>query len=250
MKRILALGDTHCGNLLGLTPPGWLCAESPPTQAPMWAWYLEQVKAIGPVDVLVVNGDAVDGEGKKETLGHLTTDIDKQVDIAAACLEPIKAKRTFLTFGTGFHVVGASNYERRLAERLGAPIADTTLLETEGMRFNFRHVAGRSDIPYGQGTQLYKEVVRDMLQSVIEEYPCADVVVRSHVHYYLRIERSTRNAVSLPCFQVPESVFARGLRTMYYDIGLVLFTVDKGRVTVEPRLMPLKIVRRREYVKV
>jgi hypothetical protein len=245
------MGDTHCGNLLGLTPPGWWNAEqTPPTQRPMWEWYTEELKRIGPVDVLVLNGDLVDGEGKKETIGLLTTDIDEQAAIARACVEPVKYKRCFLTYGTPFHTVGTGSYEKRIADALGAPITDTLLLSVGGVRFNVRHVGGRSDIPYGQGTQLYKEVVRDMLHSVIEEFQSADVVVRSHVHYYLHIERSTKDAISLPCYQVPDSVFARTLRTMYYDIGMVVVEVDKGRVTVDKHLMPLKIVRKREYINV
>ena len=250
MKRLLAIGDTHCGNLLGLTPPAWWNDRTPPTQRPMWEWYAKELATIGAVDILVLNGDLVDGEGKKETIGLLTTDVDEQAEMAVACLKDIVAKKRFLTYGTPFHTVGSSSYEKRIADALNSPVSATLMLDVDGMKFNFRHVAGRSDVPYGQGTQLYKEVVRDMLQSVIEEYSCADVVVRSHVHYYLHMDDGDRHAVSLPCLQVPESVFARGLRTMYYRLGMVLFLVDDGQVTVELHKMPLKIVRRREYVKV
>ena len=249
MKRILCMGDLHCGNLLGLTPPEWQ-QERVPTAKPLWDWYVKTTEEIGPVDVQVLNGDLVDGEGKKETIGLITTDVDEQAEIAIRCIEVVAAEKRMLTFGTPFHTAGVSSYERRVADGLNAPIFETLMLEAEGVRFNIRHTGGRSDIPYGQGTQLYKEVVRDMLHACIEEYKAADVVVRSHVHYYLHMESAQKHAVSLPCFLVPDSVYARTLRTMYYDLGLVLVEVDDGIVRVKPYIMPLKIVRKREYVRV
>ena len=45
------------------------------------------LKEVGPVDILVVNGDAIDGHGKKSNGSELlTTDLLQQVDIAVECL--------------------------------------------------------------------------------------------------------------------------------------------------------------------
>jgi hypothetical protein len=77
----------------------------------------------------------------------------------------------------------------------------------------------------------------------------AHVVVRSHIHNYFRAESPERMAISTPCFQVPVSVFGRKCRTWRYHIGYVLFEVDdKGRITANPVIMPLKLTVKREYV--
>ena len=67
--RLLALGDYHCGHRVGLTPPGW---DAPETHKAFysfrrmaWDWYADTCRKIGPVDLALINGDLVDGPGKK-----------------------------------------------------------------------------------------------------------------------------------------------------------------------------------------
>jgi hypothetical protein len=248
VTKILCLSDLHCGSLLGLTPPEYQSVDTRCITGAMWDWYVDALDFIGKVDVCVLNGDAVDGEGKKETIGLITTDTQRQAEIALDCLSNVRTDKFYLVYGTPFHVTGSYNYEEPIASALNCPIRDTILLEVKGKKFNFRHVAGRSDVPYGQGTQLFKEAVRDLLQASIEKYEAADYIVRGHVHYYCRVENAKTCAISLPCFQVPDGVFGRRMRALYYDIGMVLFDVmDDGEVIVHKYIMPLKLVRKREY---
>ncbi len=247
--RLLFLADLHCGNLLGLTPPKWQSEATSTLTRPVWDWYAATLKEIGPVDVLVVNGDAVDGDGHRETLGQLTTDTKEQAEMAAECLGLVKAGRRYMTHGTPYHVVGSCDFEELVAEYVGAQIQDTLLLDANGLRMNVRHVAGRSDIPYGQGTQIAKESVRDLIQAMQEEREPADWTVRAHVHYWIKVEFDGKLAVSLPCLQVPDSIFGRRCRAMYYTLGMALAEVDeKGRGSIELVKMPLRFVRKREYI--
>lgn len=220
-------------------------------EGPLWAWYEKTVKSIGPVDVCVVNGDAVDGEGKAENIGQITTDVEEQADMAAECVRKVNYKKLYFTYGTPFHTVGSLNYEHLCAKALNAPISDTLYLDVNGVKFSFRHVTGASGTPYTQGTQAYKEAIRDLVQAVDNDEEPADVIIRSHVHNYFRAESPERMAITTPCLQVPISVFGRRCRSWRYHVGMVLFTVsDKAVVNVEPFIMPLKIVLKREYVKV
>lgn len=247
-QKILGMADLHCGHLTGLTPPEHMSDDTRATQEPLWKWYVDTLAKIGPVDALVVNGDMVDGEGKKETLGHLTTDTMKQAGMAAECIGKVKAERVFLTYGTPFHTVGSFSYEEAVAEKLNQTVEDSVMVDMQGVKFNFRHACGRSDIPYGQGTQTFKEAILDVLRADAGEYESADVTVRAHVHYYCRMEVGKRSALTLPCLQIPESVYGRKCRHAYYDIGMVLFRVVDGCVNYEPYIMPLKMVQKREYV--
>jgi len=249
-KRILVIADTHIGSRLGLTPPEWIPPDTAMVLKPMWDWYEKTIKDIGPVDVAVLNGDGLDGEGKREDIEQLTTDTMKQVEIAETVFEKIKTNRWYLTFGSPFHSVGSYNYEEPLADALNGSIKDTQLLHIEEWKFNFRHVVGNSTTPYGQGTQLFKEAVRDMMRATFEDREAADFTVRSHIHYFTRMESANKVAISTPCFQVPLNVFGRKCRPFYYDIGLLLFEVSKEKVDIQKFIMPLRIVVKREYEKV
>jgi hypothetical protein len=135
-----------------------------------------------------------------------------------------------------------------VAKSLGAVISDTVFLEANGVKFSFRHVTGNAGTPYTQGTQAYKEAVRDLVQAVDNDAEPADVIVRSHVHNYFRAESPERMAITTPCLQVPVSVFGRRCRSWRYHLGVVLFEVsDKGEVAIKPYIMPLKLTLKREY---
>jgi hypothetical protein len=45
------------------------------------------------------------------------------------------------------------------------------------------------------------------------------------------------------------AIYARRLRTMYYDVGLVYVEIDRqGEVYIRPRRMPLKVLVPKEYI--
>lgn len=250
-KKILVFSDSHCGSAVGLTPITWQADKWAFAQGPLWSWYEKTVKEIGPVDVCVVNGDAVDGEGKAENIEQLTTDVEEQAEMAAECIRKVKYKKLYFTYGTPFHTVGALNYEHLVAKVLSSSISDTVFLEANGVKFSFRHTVGASGTPYTQGTQAYKEAVRDLIQAVDNDAEPADIIVRSHVHNYFRAESPERMAITTPCLQVPVSVFGRKCRSWRYHIGMVLFEIsEKGAVTVLPYIMPLKLTVKREYEKI
>lgn len=248
--RILFLSDLHCGNLLGLTPPKWQSDATSALTRPVWDWYVAKVKELGRVDIVVVNGDAVDGDGHHQTLGQLTTDTKEQAEMACAALSLVNARKRLMTFGTSYHTVGSYDYEELVAEYIDAEIRDTLLLDVNGVKLNVRHVAGRSDIPYGQGTPILKEMVRDLINAMQEEREPADWTIRGHVHYWIKVEIDGKKAVSLPALQVPETIFGRRCRAMYYTVGMAHADIDKnghGDIVVDK--MPLKLVRPKEYIR-
>ena len=86
-----------------------------------------------------------------------------------------------------------------------------------------------------------------MLQAIEEETEKAEQLFSSHVHYEFRIGRHTATAYSTPCMQVPESVYGRKMRSMYYDLGFYEIQADENRFEVIPHIMPIKFVLRRKY---
>ena len=254
MIRILVESDYHCGHVLGLTPPDWQTKQSRKFAGPVWDWREALIEEIGHIDIHILNGDLTDGPGRKETIGLFTTDVEEQAEIAAECARRVRAKKRFLTYGTPFHTVSTLSHESLVAKELGAEIYETLRLEAGGVKFNFRHVVGRSDIPYGQGTQVQKEIVREQLNALAEGYDEASIMVRSHVHYFHHVETSRAHAFTTPAWELPNpdsdgNIYARKLRTLYYDMGAVLIEVSDGEATIRKQLMPLRVAIKRDYLK-
>lgn len=256
MYRMLIINDMHCGHLLGLTTPKYH-SEAYPWQAKAWNFYKNSVGQIGPVDDLVINGDAVDGEGKKDTQAHLTTDVNKQIEMAIEICKLPKAKRKHVVRGTGFHVDGPCSYEDMLASELNTDAHDDLRLEIHGRKLHIRHVVGRSDTPYGSFTQLQKEQINDIIQGEFEDYKAADILIRAHVHYCYEartadsVKGFMRSVYTAPALQMRgpiQSSFTRKLRTWKYDFGFTLLEIDKtGEHFIRPILMPIKSYAKKEY---
>ena len=75
MTRVLICGDTHCGHVAGLTPPGWRIngerfAQLHDWQKQTWDQWIEDIAAYGPFDVAICNGDMIDGPGHRSGGSH------------------------------------------------------------------------------------------------------------------------------------------------------------------------------------
>jgi len=248
----------HAGHLLGLTPPEWHREDCKSWQVPAWNFYADAVKQIGRVDELIVNGDAIDGPGYKETTSHLATDVGEQALMAERIIMLPKADRVHIVRGTGFHTDGHTAYEDQIAREFGIKAQDELRLEIYGRRIHVRHVVGRSDIPYGQQTQMQKELINDILQSEFEDYQAADILLRAHVHYCFEVRTADsargimRTVYTAPALELrgpKQSSFTRRLRTWKYDFGFTLIEIDpKSREAfIRPILMPIKNYAKREY---
>jgi hypothetical protein len=114
MKKVVLISDLHCGHRAGLTPPskqyriGTGDTERDNfalLQSGIWDFMIGEIKELGKVDVLICNGDAIDGKGERSGGTELLeADRTKQADMAAECLSMFKAKKIFMTYGTPYHV--------------------------------------------------------------------------------------------------------------------------------------------------
>lgn len=256
MITILHEGDYHSGNRLGLTPPESIPPELEPILRPLWDWREAELKALGPVDIHILDGDLTDGPGYKGSMGLLTSNLDNQADMATAAALRVRIKRggsRFLAYGSDYHVVASANVERQIARELGADIMDTILLRVKGTRFNFRHFCGRSDVERGAFNQDARELTRDLMREALDGIEAADVFGRSHVHYFSRIDIKGRTVYTCPAYQlpldIPDSTYPRRLRTQYYDVGYTLIQIDNaGEVYIRPRRMRLVNVYPKAYL--
>ena len=253
MAKLIVITDPHAGATSGLTPPGFMRDDLRDVQFPFWKWFEEHVALYGPYDGLIGLGDFTDGEGKKGTLDTAITDVRKQAQMAAAILRStgVPTDRMYLVRGTPFHSSGSSEYEDPLADMLpGSSIKNVQRLCIEGWNVHARHVVGRSDIPYGQGTPLLKELARMEHEAFRDSKDAPDIILRGHVHYSAIVGKHGRMAIACPCLQLPTSESnGRRYSAWEYDVGFAVLTLERDREPVyQPVLMEMNIIRSEEYL--
>jgi len=194
-KRLVVISDLHAGHRVGLTPPDYQwkanknaehgvykCAK---IQRACWKWYKEAMLALRPIDVLVVNGDAIDGRGERSGGVELITgDRRHQADMAAEAILLAGAKQVVMVRGTPYHTGQKEDWEDVIARKVRAcKIGNHEWVNINGIVFDFKHKIGRSTIPHGQFTPQARDWLWNALWAEAGFQPKADWLIRSHVHY-------------------------------------------------------------------
>jgi hypothetical protein len=257
-KRIVLIGDLHCGHRAGLTPPDWRFRECSNehvwkkftrVQAECWRNYMDIARKLRKVDCLVVNGDCIDGRGEKSGGVELITgDRNEQCKMAVDCIDVWNAKEIVLTEGTGYHCGEIESWEHIIAEMLLAKgyavkIGAHEWIDVNGYVFDVKHHVGSSSVPYGRVTPSGKDEVWNAVWAEAGLQPRANMIVRSHVHYcvggYRYVGGKKREFMTLPALQAMGTRFGARRCSGTVDWGVVAFDVDtKGH-----------ICQRHEYVK-
>ena len=110
-KRILPLGDLHCGHVAGLTPSSLNPRYDDEERNAMslyreglWAWFMTHLAPYLPIDILVVNGDAIDGKGERSGGTELiTTDRNEQIYMAKTIIDWVNPKEVHFVAVTPYH---------------------------------------------------------------------------------------------------------------------------------------------------
>lgn len=233
-KNVLVIGDLHCGAMSGLTPPQWIVSKGRNSffsklQEQMWEHYLEILKDFGKIDILVVNGDVIDGKGTRSGGTELiTSDLLEQTDIAVEALSVINANKILFTYGTPYHTSSNSgeDFDKIVANAFNASIYDELDLKIENVLFNIKHKVNSSLNPYNRAVPVGKHRLWDALQSIRNKDESASVYLRSHVHYFSFCGESQWTAFTLPALQANHTKY--GSRQCYgiTDWGMCLFKVE------------------------
>lgn len=240
MKRVVMLGDLHCGHVTGLTPPGWMLREERfpklyQMQHEMWTKYRAMIRKIGPVDVLIVNGDTIDGKGSRSGGTELLEpDLFEQGEMAVKALQIWNAETTVCTYGTPYHTATGSgeDVEKIVADKLEAEIHSHAFVDVEGVVLDIKHKVGSSQIPWGRHTAISRERIQNVLwNDASEGQPRANVFVRSHVHYFNYCGGLNWLAMTLPALQGPHTKYGARQCSGHVDWGVVVLEVSKGDIT-------------------
>ncbi|MFH2001621.1 MAG: hypothetical protein ABIK28_18195 [Planctomycetota bacterium] len=242
-KRVVVMADLHCGHIVGLTPPNWQYRllesdEEDVSKHNKWAkveeatWiaYTEIMQSLQPIDVLIVNGDAIDGKGERSgSTECLTADRTAQTEMAAYCINRAKADAVVMTYGTAYHTGREEDWESfvfqlvKNAKKIGShewPIVN-------GVTFDCKHFASRSSIPHGKGTPLMRDVLWNTLWAERELQPKGDIIIRSHVHYAFYCgEPGSWWACTTPALQGMGSKYGARMCATMVHWGLISFDIE------------------------
>lgn len=230
-KRVLVVSDFHCGHEVGLTPPQWNpeyeADHMTQYRAYMWQQFSRAVDVLRPIDILVANGDLIDGRGEKSGSEELIV-LDRllQAKMAVEVIRHCKSPKVFVTRGTDYHVGKEESWESLVGELLGADrVGDVINIDVNGLMFNFRHHIGGSQTPLGRSTPLAREMVWNALWAQHKGFPQADVLVRSHVHYMSFAGFPGQLAMTTPGLQGYGTRYGERRLSGLIDFGFVHFDV-------------------------
>lgn len=183
-------------------------------------------------DILVVNGDSIEGRQDKQGGAELlTNDRNVQSDMAVQCIQPWHAKRILMSYGTKYHVGDqAEDFEYNIAERVKAHIEGRLFFTVEGVTFDVRHKVGSSTIPHGRATALIRELMWDLIKEAEDTGPHVNIIVRSHVHYNIMVETPTKLCFTTPALQLSRGRYGSRECSGETHWGAIRLTIDKGQV--------------------
>lgn len=233
-KRIVACGDFHCGHAVGLTPPGFAVTNEndiyhhfEEMRKEIWKFYADTIKNLQPIDLLIVNGDCIDGKGERSGGTELIeSDPSLQAKMAAECIKIANAKNIIMTFGTAYHTGRDSDQERQTADAVGAKIGSHEWVEVNGVMFDIKHHISSSIIPHGRVTPVSRDKLWNDIWSLDGGQPRADILLRSHVHYHTFSGDPDYLAMTLPALQGYGSKFGSRCCSGKVHVGLISFDVD------------------------
>jgi hypothetical protein len=247
MKKLVFISDLHCGNRTGLTPPKWqrnnregFYAKIGHFSEALWGFYTQAIDAEKPIDILICNGDAIDGKGFKSGGTELIeSDRNDQIKMAQECIEYAGAKKVGIVNGTPYHTGSDDDFEAMLATLLKADYANHMHIEVEGVKFDIKHKTPSSVIPHGRYTGPRREAVWNAIWAERGLMEHADYIIRSHVHYYGLSEDATCTVITTPALEGWTKFGSRECSGVF-DVGLLAFECDAGAATLTKRFFDMR----------
>jgi len=200
----------------------------------------ESVKA-EPVDALIVNGDSIDGEQRKNHGTELCFNrLEDQTECAVSCLKYLidtaKIPKIYIVSGTAYHDSPAGREAENIAQRIGAEqyqglgagryCRDMLDLDVDGVILNVQHGIPTSGALY-RGVAPDREALWSALAGKEGKAAKADCIVRSHVHTFTEIVHPTKHGLVTGCWQLQTSYMRKSSAYRFIpDIGYAIINID------------------------
>lgn len=224
-KKIVIVSDYHMGSKAAMWNVGGNAV-----QLELRDRYHETVKAWKRPDIIVMNGDGIDGPGKRNNFDIHETDVSVQAQVAAGFINEFKANEGFIVAGTDYHVAGDHDHEYIIGKCLESDwdgkVHWELLLKVNGYRIHFRHHHSSSGIKHGRFTAMARDRGWFESEAFFQDAPKVDLLVRSHVHYFTWQEDSFSMGLTTPALQARGSRHGTLRCNGHVDFGAVRLTID------------------------
>jgi len=265
--RIGVIADIHVGSMFGVWHPDAIPSYGGKYtlhigQRYLWDNWLRIAREIPTLDMLVWNGDLIDGKQPRDSGRFLLEpEIIRQAEAFLMVAEPFQRRlrgRTYVLRGTRYHDeedIAVETIGRELGaicDHYGRHSWDWLLLDVRGVKLDIAHA--QSVMLRYVTTALEREGQFSDMAGLH-----ADVIVRSHSHrphwHYLEgaNELPLRLEISTPAWQLATSYVLRGKapnRAVLRNLGMVIIEIGEGVPMVRPFLFPHPPFRREEYQEV
>jgi len=222
--RILVVSDLHVGSATAICTEHPVISDLGTTYNPnsmqrglLRAWK-DMIKDLhGPIDLLVVNGECIDGANVKQVgQQSWTTNLEDQMLDAKKLIEMIPYKKVLLLRGSNYHdQVDGTNLEEVMASKL-RNVQKYKAYGGQGATdyFAFVEIHGKKGMHFQHDT-----------------LGRSDVAIRSHAHYFVHVEFANTHGVVTPAWKFPDGfLFKGGLAGTIPDIGAVEFRIYEDGV--------------------
>jgi hypothetical protein len=248
-KNLVIVSDLHCGSEVALrsTP------QNKTQQGLLSAWK-DAIKWVGVApDLLIVNGDANDGQDRKG-LSIKEHDVPWQIEEAEELIKMWAPKSVAVVEGSAYHTGDTVQYERFLAGYLGHSGINATFHTKFRAKINgwfkmqARHKVGRSVVPWGIYTAPARGQTNQVINAAIEAQYKGEPVdwphlsIFSHVHYWSYSESAQGAVMTTPCWKAVGDRYGDTMCEGHVDIGVVHIRVGKkGDWSWRKRLYPARL---------
>lgn len=251
MKRVVVISDTHCGHMVGLTPPGWQSLSGSlekfgEMQKAVWSFYSGWMEKLQPIDLLIINGDCIEGKGERSGGTELIeADRGEQVKMSVRCIEEARAEKIVIVYGTPYHTGATEDFENQVADGVRAwKIGGHEWIDVNGVIFDCKHFIGSSSVPHARHTAPARDALWNKLWSIDDQQPRADYIIRSHVHYYTVQGDKDFTAFTTPAFQGYGSKYGIRKCSGRVDVGLMWFDVsEEGGVSWDKKILEIELLK-------
>ena len=259
-KSVVFSGDFHVGSATALCSAEPYVREIDSTIKPnkiqqaLREAYYDTIDSITQTpELLVVNGEPIDGANKKQ-LGNQswTTNQQDMSDDFIKLMGDFPYKKIMCGRGSAYHSnVDGMNWEEIIADKLNAEKYKAYggkghtdyfgFFEMNGRTFNFTHHIGFNKMPAYRTTALAREIAGMHFEK--DKLGEADVLVRSHIHYFVYVRFVHSHGFTTPAWKYPDGhLFRGGLAGTTPDIGAVEVIVEpNGDLEVIPHIAEIDL---------
>lgn len=246
---VVVVGDIHAGSKNALCVPemefvdGQGSIRHSAAQRALYDCWQTLVKDWHAPDILICNGDAIEGQARKESgVGTWSVDLWDQVKCAQLLIQEFQAKKHYIVDGTGYHVDAAGkSLEFYLGEKLGAEkigaggaqSADELFLRVANTTIHASH-----HIQVGTGWYRTTPLARELIFALLTETSKhrVDLVLRAHCHYFCGIEFCRQQGFINACWQMQTRYMRKKSSLgMVPDIGALRFRITPTEIKLDKR---------------